>query len=148
MQLSSNDFEDNQILDDKFTCRGENVSPQLSISEVPNETKSLCLIMHDPDAVGGDFTHWLIWNIDPKTTEIAVYSMPMGSMEGTNDFGRADWGGPCPPAGTGTHRYIFELYALDVGLDLPQTTNEEQLRTAIKDHVLDETKLTGLVAAS
>ncbi|MBW3568861.1 YbhB/YbcL family Raf kinase inhibitor-like protein [Candidatus Parcubacteria bacterium] len=147
MQLTSKDFENNQVMADKFTCRGENCSPQLNIKDVPQDAQSLCLILHDPDAVGSDFTHWLVWNIDPKTTVIEENSLPIGSMEGTNDFGNAGYGGPCPPAGTGTHRYIFELYALDTTLKLSDTTTEDQLRSAIESPIIDHAVLTGLVSS-
>jgi Raf kinase inhibitor-like YbhB/YbcL family protein len=147
MQIKTTSFSDNASLPDRFTCRGENISPVLSLENVPTEAKSLALIMHDPDAVDGDFTHWLVWNIEPTTKQVLEDSAPTGSQVGTNDFGRIDYGGPCPPKGSGTHRYIFELYALSATLDLPPTTMGESLRAALKDKVLATTTLTGLMSA-
>lgn len=147
MKITSKDFEDSQVLADRFTCRGENACPQLSISDVPEEAKSICLIMHDPDAPGGDFTHWLVWNIPSQTTEIPSGSLPISCVEGTNDFGKNAYGGPCPPAGSGTHHYVFELYALDDELDLPDSTDQNQFRDAIKQNVIDQAVLTGIVQA-
>lgn len=128
----------------KYTCKGENVSPSLSISGRPAGLKSLALIMHDPDAVSGDFTHWTLWNINPQTTQIAENSLPAGTAEGTTSFGKPGYGGPCPPAGTGTHRYMFELYALDLVLNLPITAQRPQLETAMQGHILAKAQLTGL----
>lgn len=147
MILASQDFEDNQVISDRFTCRGEGDCPQLSISDVPEGAKSLCLLFHDPDAVGGDFTHWLVWNIPSLTTEIPCNSLPISCVEGTNGYGKTEYGAPCPPDGSGTHHYIFELYALDTELDLPDSTNQMQLRDAIKQNVIDQTVLTGIVQA-
>src|SRR2546421_12221490 len=84
----------------KFTCNGTNVSPELQISGVPNEAKSLVLIVDDPDAPRGLFTHWIVWNIDPKTTRIAEKSAPAAAVPGTSDFVNRKYGGPCPPSGT------------------------------------------------
>lgn len=148
MKLTSKDFKNNQVLDDTFTCRGENCCPQLTISDVPENVESLCLIMHDPDAVQGDFVHWLVWNIDPKITEIEENSLPIGAIEGTTSWGKPGWGGPCPPTETGTHHYIFELYALDTKLDLPETAEEKHLRATIENRILDQTTLTGLVPSN
>jgi Raf kinase inhibitor-like YbhB/YbcL family protein len=147
MQIKSTSFPDNTVLPDRFTCRGENISPGLGLENVPPEAKSLAVIMHDPDAVEGDFTHWAVWNISPTTQQILEDSAPTGSVEGTNDFARVGYGGPCPPRGTGKHRYIFELYALDKSLDLPSTSSGADLRAAIKGHVMATAHLTGLVSA-
>ncbi len=147
MELASRDFLHNKPLPDQFTCRGANQSPQLNIIGVPTEVASLVLHMHDPDAVDGDFNHWLIWNIDPKATEIAQASSPPDASVGRNDFGRNDYGGPCPPRGSGTHRYMFELYALDSRLDLPRTANAHDLLAALKPHISAHTTLIGLVSA-
>src|SRR5437588_4002440 len=91
----------------KFTCNGTNVSPELQIGGVPNEAKSLVLIVDDPDAPRGLFTHWIVWNIDPKTTRVAENSAPAAGVQGTNDFGKRNYGGPCPPSGT--HRYFSKF---------------------------------------
>jgi Raf kinase inhibitor-like YbhB/YbcL family protein len=147
MQIKSTSFTNNQQMPDRFTCRGENINPNLGLENIPATAKSLVLLMHDPDAVEGDFTHWLVWNIEPTTKQILEDSAPTGSVEGINDFGRVGYGGPCPPRGSGSHRYTFELYALDQPLDLPSTTNGDDLRKAIKTHILATASLIGLVSA-
>lgn len=130
------------MIPQRYTCEGENICPTLIIADPPVQTRSLVILMHDPDARSGDFAHWLIWNIDPAVEEILEETTPIGATEGTNDFGDLFWGGPCPPSGT--HRYEFKLYALDTMLTLPVTSKKDDLKNAIKGHVLEETSLTGL----
>lgn len=120
-----------------YTCDGENVNPPLTISEVPAGVLSLALIVDDPDAPRGDWVHWLVWDIDPATTQIAENSVP--GTQGTNDFGNAAWGGPCPPSGT--HRYFFKLYALDSKLELPSTAKKADLLGAMQGHILEQTEV-------
>lgn len=144
-KLTSPDFLDNQPMPDRFRYDEENANPTLLIHNVPAGTQSLAIIMHDPDAVGSDWTHWTLWNIDPEVTEISEGSEPYGSMEGLNSWGVAGWGGPKPPPGTGTHRYIFELFALDNMLNLPQGATRVELEEEVSEHCLDVTTLTGLV---
>jgi Raf kinase inhibitor-like YbhB/YbcL family protein len=93
--------------------------------------------------VHGTWTHWLIWNIDPQTTDIFENSVPNNAIEGTTGFKETKWGGPCPPAGTGVHRYIFTLYALNNPLTLPSTTDVAELRKAMSNHIIDEAELIG-----
>ena len=123
----------------KFTCNGSNISPELKINGVPTEAKSLVLIVDDPDAPRGSFTHWIVWNIDPKTTDIAENSAPAGGIQGTNDFGKRNYGGPCPPSGT--HRYFFKIFALDTKLDLKPSAHRAELDTAIHGHTLAQGEL-------
>ena len=123
----------------KFTCNGANTNPELKISGVPNEAKSLVLIVDDPDAPRGLFTHWIVWNIDPKTTDIGENSVPAGGVQGTNDFGKRNYGGPCPPSGT--HRYFFKIFALDMKLDLKPSARRADLDGAIKSHILGQGEL-------
>lgn len=137
MKLSSSAFTTE--IPSMYTCDGENVNPPLSISEVPVGTQSLALIVDDPDAPSGDWVHWLVWDIDPTTTQIAENSVP--GTQGTNDFGKPAWGGPCPPSGT--HRYFFKLYALDNKLELPSTVKKADLLDAMQRHILEETELVG-----
>ena len=125
----------------KFTCNGANVNPELKINGVPNGAKSLVLIVDDPDAPRGLFTHWILWNIDPKTTDIGENSVPTGGVQGTNDFGKRNYGGPCPPSGT--HRYFFKIFALDSKLDLKPSAGRAELDGAMKDHVLAKAELIG-----
>ncbi|HET7227967.1 MAG TPA: YbhB/YbcL family Raf kinase inhibitor-like protein [Chthoniobacterales bacterium] len=123
----------------KFTCNGANVNPALKINGVPNEAKSLVLIVDDPDAPRALFTHWILWNIDPKTTDIGENSVPAGGVQGTNDFGKRNYGGPCPPSGT--HRYFFKIFALDMKLDLKPGARRADLDAAMKSHILAQGEL-------
>jgi Raf kinase inhibitor-like YbhB/YbcL family protein len=125
----------------KFTCNGANVNPELKINGVPNEAKSLVLIVDDPDAPRGLFTHCIVWNIDPKTTNIGENSAPAGAVQGTNDFGKRNYGGPCPPSGT--HRYFFKIFALDTKLDLKPGARRAELDAAMRGHTLAQGELMG-----
>ena len=124
-----------------YTCQGDGINPSLRIEEVPEGTKSLALIMHDHDVAGGDFVHWLAWNIDPKVPEIKEGWMPIDAMEGKNDAGQVGWIPPCPPSGK--HRYEFHIYALDSILDLLPTSNKTDFRDEIKGKILAEASLVG-----
>ncbi len=104
--------------------------------------------MHDPDSVRGDFVHWLMWDIPARIQSINANSVPVGAIQGLNGAPKSGYTGPCPPAGTGTHRYIFELYALDKSpTNLDNQTTREQLQKAIDGHVIAKTALTGLFSA-
>lgn len=118
MKITSPSFQENAFIPSKYTCDGENINPPLVISDVSADAKSLALIVDDPDAPVGTFVHWLVWNIPPRVGEIKEGSLPEGSIQGTNDFGKKEYGGPCPPSGT--HRYFFRLYALNQELNLPE----------------------------
>jgi Raf kinase inhibitor-like YbhB/YbcL family protein len=139
--ITSPAFKTGDFIPAKFTCDGEDVNPSLVIGNVPPETKSLALIMDDPDAPSGMWVHWVLWNIDPKTTEISEDSVPAGAKLGVNDFRQTPYGGPCPPSGT--HRYFFKLYALDAKLELSASTNKAALEKAMKGHILVKTELMG-----
>lgn len=141
MKLTSPAFTSNSDLPSKYTCDADNISPPLQIADLPEGTQSLALIVDDPDAARGDWVHWLLWNIDPSTTEIAENSVPSGAIQGLTDFGRNDWGGPCPPSGT--HRYFFKLYALDTTLDIPASSKKADLQSAMQGHILDQAELIG-----
>lgn len=143
MLLISPSFEDNAPIPKKFTCDGANINPELQIENVPENAKSLALIMHDPDApMPGGFTHWVAWGIPPKTGLIKQESVPAGSMEGLNGAKKRGYTGPCPPSGT--HHYEFHLYALDAKLDLPAATGKKELETAMEGHIVMQTELVGL----
>src|SRR5438105_823878 len=134
MKIISRAFGEGGNIPMKFTCDGPDTSPPLKIEGAPAETKTLLLIVDDPDAPSGLFTHWLIWNIDPATTSIAEKSVPSGAMQGKNDFGKSSYGGPCPPSGT--HRYFFRLIALDQKLDLKADAKRKELDKAIAGHIV------------
>lgn len=146
--LTSPAFEEGGALPAQYSCKGQNVSPPLAIAGLPAGTKSLALIMHDPDAVSGDFVHWLMWDIVDSTENIAANSLPAGAVQGQNGGGQNKYMGPCPPAGTGTHHYIFELYALDKTLGLKPGSDRDQLKTAMAGHILGQYNLTGLFSAN
>lgn len=129
----------------KYTCKGEDINPPLTISGVPVEAKSLALIMHDPDSPSGDWVHWTLWNIDPRTTTIPEKLPPPEASQGITSFKNLGYGGPCPHGGT--HHYVFDLYALDATLDLSAGATREQLVKAMDKHVLEASQLTGLFSA-
>jgi Raf kinase inhibitor-like YbhB/YbcL family protein len=142
MKITSPAFKDGDMIPKKYTCEGEDVCPPLEISDVPRGAQSLTLMVHDHDAPSGDFVHWLLWNIDPKTVEkIDEGTTPIGAVDGMTDFGRAGWGGPCPPSGK--HKYEFHLYALDSTLDLPAESDKTAFRAAIEGKVIEEASLAG-----
>jgi Raf kinase inhibitor-like YbhB/YbcL family protein len=141
IHLSSSAFSAGGKIPPQFTCEGANVNPQLELQGIPPGTKSLALVMEDPDAPSGLFTHWLLWNISPATAQIAEKSAPSGAVQGTNDFGKPGYGGPCPPSGT--HRYIFRVMALDRTLDLKADAKRAEFDKAIAGHVLATGELMG-----
>lgn len=140
MELTSPAFEDGAAIPDRFTCEGEDISPALHLTNIPTDVVSLALVMDDPDAPVGVWDHWVAFNIEPRE------SIPEGvgviGTAGKNSWGRAGYGGPCPPSGT--HRYFFAVYALDTELDLsPGATKDDVLR-AIGGHELAKATLMGL----
>ena len=140
--LTSAAFENGGHIPAKYTCKGDDTSPPLAIAKPPEGTKSFALILHDPDAPAGDWVHWTMWNIPANTTDIASGTVPDSADEGQTSFDKIGYGGPCPPSGT--HRYIFELYALDSTLELSPNTTRDQLKSEIDKHALGQTTLTGL----
>ena len=147
MQVTSSSFSDGGAIPQQFTCDGADTSPGLRWTTVPAKTRSLALVMHDPDAPV-DFTHWLAYNIPPSARELAVgasprVAMPKGADEGMNDFSHIGYGGPCPPPGK-PHHYIFSIYALDADMALPAGSKRAELEAAIKQHVIAMGRITGL----
>lgn len=143
MELSSSAFRQNETIPVRYTCDGDNVSPPLTITGVPDGTVGLALVMDDPDApVAGGFVHWTVWNIDPATAEVPEDAVPQGGIEGQTSAGGGGYRGPCPPSGT--HRYFFKLYALDTELDLdPEAAGREELEAAMEGHILARAELVG-----
>lgn len=140
MKLTSPEFEHNKAIPSEFTCDANDISPPLQISDVPQEARSLVLIMDDPDAPMGTFVHWVMWNIPPETTEIKKGEQ-ISWPQGRTDFGRIGYGGPCPPQGT--HRYFFKLYVLDTTLDLPPGSTKQEVEDAMSGHKIAEAQLIG-----
>lgn len=143
MKLTSPAFEDGEHMPEKHGYDTENVNPPLRIEDVPEDAKSLVLIMDDPDAMepaGKVWDHWTVWNIDPSTREIGEGGSP--GVEGTTDFGDTGYGGPSPP--DGTHTYVFTLYAIDTELELDSSAMKEDVLEEIEGQVIEKTTLEGL----
>ncbi|MDQ6861240.1 MAG: YbhB/YbcL family Raf kinase inhibitor-like protein [Verrucomicrobiota bacterium] len=145
LALTSSAFGNGAIIPEQFTCKGANVNPALYFHGIPLEAKALALIVEDPDAPSGLFTHWIVWNIDPTINHVGEKSVPAGAAQGTNDFGNLGYGGPCPPSGT--HRYIFRLFALDAPLDLKPGARRAALNQALTGHVLARSEMTARFTA-
>lgn len=142
-KLTSSDFKDMDRIPDRFTCEGEDISPTLDWSELPEDAAELALTCEDPDAPGRTFVHWLVWRIDPNTDRLGAGDVPDGARQGRNDFGNAEYGGPCPPPGHGPHRYVFTLYALSEDVGLSDGASIRDLHKRTEGKVLSEARLTG-----
>lgn len=147
IQLTSSAFAEGQSVQQKYTCDGADVSPPLKWSGVPPGAKSLALVCDDPDAPGGTWVHWVLYNLSSTVTELAEgvptsEAIPNGASQGINDFKRIGYGGPCPPPGR-AHRYFFKLYALDAELQLRARATKNDLVRAMERHVLGEGRLMG-----
>jgi Raf kinase inhibitor-like YbhB/YbcL family protein len=148
LSISSPGFQEGERIPAKYTCEGQNASPLLEWSETPEKAQSLALIMDDPDAPAGVFSHWVIFNIPPDSIKLpeAVPTepqLPDGCQQGRNDAGRIGYYGPCPPPSR-PHHYRFTLYALDKRLELRTGISKEQLLGAMQGHILDQGRLTGI----
>lgn len=146
LKLRSEAFDEGGEIPGEFTCDGEDVSPPLTWSGVPDETESFVLIMDDPDAPAGTFVHWVAYDLPASATELprSVPSetvLPPGGVHGENSWRRLGYGGPCPP--DGTHRYVFKLYALEVSLGLDPGASKREVLEALEGHVLEEARLVG-----
>lgn len=147
LELSSSAFQEGGEIPTKYTCEGQDVSPTLTWGGLPAGTQSLALIVDDPDAPVGVFTHWVLFNL-PADSRGLPEAMPTqaqlsdGSLQGKNDFGKIGYGGPCPPPGR-PHRYQFTLYALDQTLDLKAGASKKQVLDAMQGHILAQGRLTG-----
>lgn len=150
MKISSPAFKDNDFIPSKYTCEGRNINPALIIEGIPENAKTLALIMDDPDAPMGTFVHWVAWNIVladeiqegiPKESTV---NHPISLKQGLNTAEKTGYMGPCPPVGHGVHHYHFKLYALDTDLNLPENTKKEDLLKSMEGHIIEETELIGL----
>lgn len=147
IQLKSSSFQPGADIPRKYTCDGNDVSPQLSWSGTPAGTRAFALIADDPDAPAGTWVHWVIYDLPADIKEItealpATETLTNGAKQGINDFRKVGYGGPCPPAGM-PHRYFFKLYALDAPAGLKPRATKQQLLDAIKNHILGEAELMG-----
>jgi Raf kinase inhibitor-like YbhB/YbcL family protein len=145
MKISSSAFRNGDRIPRQYSRDGEDKSPPLRITDVPPNTRSLTLIMDDPDAPRGTFTHWIVFDMDPKTVEIGEDRVPENARQGATDWGEAKYGGPKPPSGE--HRYFFRLYALDTKLDLPRGSGRQQIMQAMQSHILEQAETMGRYAA-
>ena len=141
LKIESRSFASESTIPKQHTCDGADLSPALTWAGAPAGTKSFALICDDPDAPVGTWVHWVVWNIPPAATAVPAGSVPKGALQGTNDFGRRSYGGPCPPSGT--HRYFFKLYALDTTLSLGSGTTKKELERAMAGHILAHAELKG-----
>lgn len=139
LKVFSTVFSHNGHIPPEYTCDGKDINPPIEVSDIPDGTKTLALIMEDPDAPRGTFDHWIVWNIPPNEA-IAEETNP--GISGLNDFGKTGYGGPCPPSGV--HRYFFRVFALDVKLDLPAGTDKQALLDAMHGHILATGEIMGL----
>lgn len=142
MRIASSSFGNGGPIPKKYSCEGENLNPPLDISDIPKNTKSLALICDDPDAPAGTWVHWVVWNIRPDIGEIVEGAKGLG-VEGSNDFMKTGYGGPCPPKGHGPHRYFFRLYALDAMLSLRPGSAKNDLEKAMEGHIIEKAELVG-----
>lgn len=145
MKIASSAFPNNGAIPRKYTCDGDDVSPPLEWSDTPDRTKTVALICDDPDAPKHDFVHWVLFNV-PSDTGALPEQLPRraeladGTRQGTNDFGKVGYGGPCPPSGT--HHYRFTLYAVDTELNLSPSASKDAVLSALQGHVLESAQLT------
>ena len=149
MKIESDAFKNGGQIPGRFTCDGEGINPQLIFRDVPKKTRSLALIVDDPDIPDAAkqsydieiWDHWIVWNISPNTKEIKENSIPEGAMVGKSTRGVNAYTPPCPP--DGLHRYFFKLYALDTILNIPKTSKAEDLSKAMQGHILVKAELMG-----
>jgi Raf kinase inhibitor-like YbhB/YbcL family protein len=148
MTITSTAFQNGEPIPAEYGVDGRNVNPPLTFSEVPPEAKSLLLIVEDPDAPNGIFTHWILYNMSPAVLQILEGELPLGAQQATNDFGALGYGGPKPPAGE-THRYVFRLLALDITLkDARPTDRRAEITTLLEGHVIAEAAIVGMFASA
>jgi Raf kinase inhibitor-like YbhB/YbcL family protein len=146
-QLKSSAFSKGSAIPPKFTCDGSDVSPVLTWNDPPTATKAFALIMDDPDAPGGTWVHWVLYDLPPNVRELPegvpkTKDLQIGARQGMNDFRRVGYGGPCPPRGV-SHRYSFRLYALDQPTQLPAGASKGDLERAMKNHIMGQSELIG-----
>jgi Raf kinase inhibitor-like YbhB/YbcL family protein len=138
VKIKSPAFNDGDPIPRQYTCDGENAPPPLWFGGAPAKARTLAIVLDDPDASGGLFTHWVVWNIPTNAQTV------MDGVQGTNDFGKTGYGGPCPPSGE--HRYVFHLFALDGSLHLQPSSKRPDVDAAMTGHIVGEAKLTGRYA--
>jgi Raf kinase inhibitor-like YbhB/YbcL family protein len=138
INVSSATFEENDLIPRRYTCDGKNINPSLNIDHIPKEAKSLAIIVDDPDAPAGTWVHWVMWNIPVKHH---LKENDTTGAQGMNDYSKHSYSGPCPPHGV--HRYFFKVYALDCKLEIPVSSNKNDLEKAMSGHILGFGELIG-----
>jgi Raf kinase inhibitor-like YbhB/YbcL family protein len=146
MKISSSSFKEGEMIPSKYTCDGDNISPHLTWISYPENTISFAIISDDPDAPAGDWVHWVVYNIPTSVNELKENfpkdkTFENGTKQGTTDFGRTGYDGPCPP--NGTHRYYFKLYALDIPINKDAGMTKQELLKAMEGHIVAEVQLIG-----
>lgn len=146
IEITSNAFEHEGFIPANYTCDGQNISPELKWDNFPLKTMSFVLICEDPDAVGGNFVHWVVYNIPSEMNSLEENfpddeTLPNGVRQGITSFGSTGYGGPCPPSGV--HRYYFRIYALDNFIDIVMLGDYEKVQEMMQDHILDKGELMG-----
>ncbi len=144
MRITSPAFQDQTAVPPAHTCLGENISPPLQFGSIPARARSLVLIVEDRDATPRPWVHWLVFDIPPSTTSVPAGKIPTDGTEGLANGGTHGYEGPCPRYFDGTHRYHFQLFALDIMLGLPEDSDKARVRAAMQDHVIDYAALVGL----
>lgn len=148
LKIFSSSFKNGEMVPSKYTCEGEDISPQIGWGELPVEVKSLALVCDDPDAPGGDFVHWVIFNIPNETDSLPEGLAPrdtldFGAIQGMTDFGSVGYGGPCPPRGS-VHHYHFKLYGLDKMLEADKNITKDELLKKMEAHIVAKGEIVGL----
>lgn len=141
MKIYSSNFNNGERIPDCYTCQGDDYNPPLFIEDLPDNTKTIALVVDDPDSAGKPWIHWLIWNIPASNPIINEASVPAEAVQGVNDFGKIGYGGPCPSQGL--HHYRFTAYALDVELSLTTGAMLKELEEAMFNHIIDKATYTG-----
>ena len=142
MKIESIAFKENENIPREYTCQGDNVNPPLNFSDIPKGTKSIALIVDDPDAPSGVWAHWLVWNMNPTSDGVGENSVPKGGIQGPNGRGANKYQGPCPPSGV--HRYYFKLFALNKELNISTTTDKTGLENAMDGAIIEQSLFIGL----
>lgn len=145
IDVTSSAFGADEEIPVVHSCAGQNISPPLAWTGVPDEARELALVVDDPDAPRGTFTHWIVFGLPPSTSSVDENSVPAGAKQAKNSAGRAEYAGPCPPSGT--HHYRFTVYALDASLELPDGVSTDRALDAISEHAIAQGQLVGLFAA-
>ncbi len=144
MHIGSTAFAHNSNIPDLYTCKGQGMCPPLEFSDIPTDAESLLLLVDDPDAVSGLFTHWILFDIPPSVKYVDKNTIPEGAGQGLNSSGRVGFVAPCPPKGTGMHHYRFKLFALNKKLSLQEGATIQEVESEMQGNILTQSELVGL----